>query len=255
MAKPPSLPDDIRPNFHGFPKEGLAFLRGLARNNDRAWFRERQETYEARVRFPMECLLAEFAPSCRPRGFPLQGHPRHGLFRIHRDVRFSKDKAPYKTHAGAVLTRSGRKGDPGLLYVHVEPGASFLAAGFYSTPRAFLHAWRTRIAEDPDGFLAIAAPFTRKGARYRLRSRSAVKTMPRGFSSLADSPVAEYLRWEHCMLVRDLPDQVLAGRALVAAVRGIGAAAGELLEFGWEVEASLRVGDPRPGAPRPAASR
>lgn len=243
---PPDLPDDVRPNFRGFPEEGLAFLRALARNNDRAWFRERRGIYEASVRFPMECLLAEFAPSCRPRAFPLQGHPRHGLFRIHRDVRFLKSKAPYKTHAGTVLTRTGRKGPPGFLYVHVEPGASFLAAGFYGTQRPFLRAWRTRIAEDPDGFLALTAPFRRKGARYRLASRSAVKTMPRGFSAHAGGPVAEYLRWEHCMLVRDLPDRVVAARTLAGEVRRIGGAAKPLLAYGWEVEASLRIEDPRP---------
>lgn len=194
----------------------------------------------------MECLLAEFAPSRRPRGFPLQGHPRHGPFRVHRDVRFSRNKDPYKTHAGAVLTRSGRKGSPGFLYVHVEPGASFLSAGFHATPRPFLHAWRTRIAEDPDGFLAVAAPFARRGARYRLRSRKAVKTMPRGFAAHAGGPVAEYLRWEHCMLARDLPDRTVTGRALVAEVRKLGEAATPLLEYGWEVEDSLRTDDPRP---------
>ena len=132
MAKTLEFPDDIRPDFPGFSPAAFTFLAGLAKNNDRAWFTARKDVYDSEIRFPMECLLGEFAASRRLPDFPVQGDPKRGMFRVHRDVRFAKDKSPYKTHAGAVLTRSGGKGDPGIVYIHIEPGACFLSAGFYA---------------------------------------------------------------------------------------------------------------------------
>ena len=178
MKKPLEFPADVRPDFQGFSAEAFAFLAALSENNERAWFKARKDLYDAEVKFPMECLLAEFAPGRAPDGFPLRGDPARGMFRIHRDVRFSKDKSPYKTHAGAVLTRSGSKGDPGLLYIHVQPGASFVSAGFYSPGKEFLHAWRTCIADRPEEFLDLVAPFAAPRGRYALRHRGALRTMP-----------------------------------------------------------------------------
>ena len=97
---------------------------------------------------------------------PLIGDPRRGIFRIYRDVRFSPDKRLYKTHAGAVLTRSGGKRDPGLLYLHVAPGESMVAAGFWHPEtRRLLNRLRRAIFDDPDGFLAIAERLAAAGTR------------------------------------------------------------------------------------------
>ena len=239
------FPDDIRPDFHGFSPQAFAFLDGLKKNNDRAWFRDRKETYDSEVKFAMECLLGEFSPARGPSPLPVRGDPKRGLFRVHRDVRFSKDKQPYKTHVGAVLTRSGGKGDPGLVYVHIEPGASFVSAGFYAPDREFLTAWRLRMAERPDEFLETVAPFTAPRARYTLRHRGALKTLPRGFAEHADSPVAEYLKWKHFLVSRPVTDRQAQSRALVDIVRETGAAAVPLLDYGWQVLETAYGDDPR----------
>ncbi len=238
MAKPLEFPDDVRPDFRGFSKEAFAFLEELERNNDRNWFKARKGIYDREVRFAMECLLAEFRAA-----EPVRGDPRRGMFRIHRDTRFSADKSPYKTHAGAVLTRSGGKGEPGLAYVHVQPGRSFVSAGFYAPDREFLHAWRRRIADKPEEFLELAG--TLRKPRHVFGHRGALKTMPRGFREHADGPVADYLRWKHFLVTRKVTDAQAGSRRLVGLVRETIDVAEPLLEFGWAVRETALEDDPR----------
>ena len=245
MAKTLSFPDDIRPDFQGFSATALSFLEELGKHNERDWFKPRKETYDNDLKFPMECLLGAFTSDRRPVGFPLQGDPKRGIFRIYRDVRFSKDKNPYKTHVGAVMTRSGGKGDPGLIYTHIEPGKSFLSAGFYSLDRDFLAAWRSRIAADPDRFLEIIAPFVKPRCKYFLRHRGALKTMPRGFREFADSPVADYLKWKHFLVGRLLTDKQVRSRKLLDQIHELADIAGPFLEFGWDVLETAYEDDPR----------
>src|SRR5256885_15211887 len=116
--------------FAGFRPAAFAFLNELRDNNDPAWFKPRKEVYDAEVLAPFRDLIVAVGAALREAELPLVGDPQRGIFRIYRDVRFSPDKRLYKTHAGAVLTRSGGKRDPGLLYLHLEPGGSMVAAGF-----------------------------------------------------------------------------------------------------------------------------
>lgn len=245
MNKSLDFPDDIRPDFQGFPPEAFRFLEGLRKNNERDWFKARKDTYDTDIKFSMECLLGEFTAARRPAGFPLLGDPKNGMFRIYRDVRFSKNKDPYKTHAGAVLTRSGGKGDPGIIYVHIEPGASFLSAGFYSLDKEFLSAWRARIAADPDGFLDLIAPFTKPRGKFFMRHRGALKTMPRGFQEHADSPVADYIKWKHFLDGRSLTDKQTQSRKLLDHIRELAEIAGPFLSFGWDIHETAYEDDPR----------
>ena len=93
--------------FTGFQPAALAFFRELRDNNDPAWFKPRKAVYETEVLAPFRELIVAVAAALREAGSPLIGDPKNGIFRIYRDVRFSPDKRLYKTHAGAVLTRSG----------------------------------------------------------------------------------------------------------------------------------------------------
>ncbi len=245
MAKTLDFPDDIRPDFQGFPPSALTFLENLGKHNERDWFKPRKDTYDNDLKFPMECLLGEFTSDRRPAGFPVKGDPKRGIFRIYRDVRFAKDKAPYKTHVGAVMTRSGGKGDPGLIYTHIEPGGSFLSAGFYSLDKEFLAAWRSRIAAEPERFLEVIAPFTAPRGKYGVRHRGALKTLPRGFKEFADSPIAEFLKWKHYLVSRPLTDKQVQSRKLLDHIRELADVAGPFLEFGWDVLETAYEDDPR----------
>src|SRR3954468_18386362 len=93
-------------SFPGFPKAALTFFRQLKRNNNRDWFNENKATYEQQVKAPMEqfvealnARLAAFAPHYITES-------RKAVYRIYRDTRFSADKTPYKTHAGALFRRA-----------------------------------------------------------------------------------------------------------------------------------------------------
>src|SRR5947209_1204110 len=142
--------------FSGFRPAAFAFFSELRDNNDPAWFKPRKAVYETEVLAPFRELIAAVGTALQEAGIPLVGDPRHGIFRIYRDVRFSPDKRLYKTHAGAVLTRSGHKRDPGLLYFHVAPADSMVAAGFWHPEPALLTRLRRAIMEDQEEFLAIA---------------------------------------------------------------------------------------------------
>ena len=108
-------------SFTGFDPADLAFLSGLAVHNDRDWFAANRAVYDERLKPALGALIADASTACARRGLPLGGDPAKSQFRIHRDVRFSKNKQPYKTHLSAVLTRDGLKMSPGMAYIHIEP--------------------------------------------------------------------------------------------------------------------------------------
>src|SRR5271166_2917370 len=167
--------------FAGFRPAAFAFLNHLRDNNDPAWFKPRKALYEAEVLAPFRELIAGVGAALDQAGLPLIGDPRRGIFRIYRDVRFSPDKRLYNTHAGAVLTRSGNKRDPGLLYLHVAPGESMVAAGFWRPEPALLARLRRAMLDDPEDFLAIADRLAAAGSP--LSSEERLSRVPRGFEA------------------------------------------------------------------------
>ncbi|MBM3271465.1 MAG: DUF2461 domain-containing protein, partial [Candidatus Sericytochromatia bacterium] len=135
----------------------FAFMRDLEDHNDRDWFTANKKRYEADLRDPclrlvavLGDLLAETCPQieCDPR--PVGG----SLFRIYRDVRFSRDKSPYKTHTGLHLRHRASTQDvhgPGI-YLHLEPGEVFLACGLWQQAAPTLGKIRDAIAADGDAW-------------------------------------------------------------------------------------------------------
>lgn len=98
-----------RPPFPGFSPEAFEFLRGLKQNNNRDWFTARKETYETELKEPLSLLLTDGARRLEQNDLPLTAHPKDSRFRIHRDLRFTDDKTPYKTNIGGVFDRSGHR--------------------------------------------------------------------------------------------------------------------------------------------------
>ena len=225
--------DDFPP-FPGFRDEAFAFLKGLARHNERDWFKPRKGTFEDEVQWPLRCLVADATRQAAHHGLPFSGDPQRALFRIYRDTRFSKDKRPYKTHASAVLSRTGRRKEPGGLYLHVEPQRSFLAAGFWNPETSVLRRWRTRIAHDSAAFLDVRDRLARSG--LALETREQLKRMPRGFEDYAETDAADVLRWKSFTTTRAFPDDALQTPAFTADVVQMMRDVRPLLEYGWELE-------------------
>jgi uncharacterized protein (TIGR02453 family) len=195
-----------------FSTATLHFLRGLARNNRKPWFESHRADYEAVVVAPMRELieemdvrLARFAPE-------VIGDPRRSMFRIYRDVRFSKDKAPYKTHAACWLYhRDGSRavgreaaGGGAGFYFQIGPGNCFVGGGMWMPPRETLARLRDAIAEDPRRFQRIVSD-RRVTRRFGGLDEDATLTrVPRGYA--ADHPAARWLRFQSFTLGRELTD-------------------------------------------------
>ncbi len=224
---------DTLPPFPGLRPEAFQFLRDLKTNNRRDWFKPRKAVLDDELLDPIRCLVVQVGREASARGLPLHGDPARSLFRIYRDTRFSTNKDPYKTHVGATLTRSGERDDPGGLYVHVEPGGCFLAAGFWAPPKALLTAWRERIAADPQGFLGVAEAV--EGAGLTLTTRESLKRMPRGYEALAESPAAAYLKWKGCIATQAVGEDALMTPAFAEDMLGFAEAARPLLDYGWRL--------------------
>ncbi|HJP59164.1 MAG TPA: DUF2461 domain-containing protein, partial [Gemmatimonadaceae bacterium] len=201
-----------------FSKRSLTFFRQLARNNQKAWFEAHRDEYENEVRAPMRELIeeldirfADFAPE-------IGGDPRRSMFRINRDIRFSKDKSPYKTHAAAWFhhrnaARSvGSEADAGSAgyYFHLEPaGRSMLGAGLWMPPRPQLNKLRDAIARDAKGFERMVQSLpSRFGG---LDDEAALKRMPRGF--VEDHPAAKWLKYQSFTTGRTLTDTQVTSKS------------------------------------------
>jgi uncharacterized protein (TIGR02453 family) len=240
--------------FAGFRAAAFEFLNQLRDNNDPAWFKPRKAVYEAEVLAPFRDLIIAVAAALHRDGLPLVGDPRRGMFRIYRDVRFSPDKRLYKTHAGAVLTRSGDKRSPGVLYLHVAPGESMVGAGFWHPEPGLLAKLRRAILVDADAFLSLAVQLERAG--HPLSTDERLSRPPRGFEAAKGTPAAEYVGWKSFTVHAALTDAEIQSPALVGRIIGIAHTVMPLLEWGWAaiddaVPAPVTIRGPARPLPKP----
>ena len=217
--------------FPGFRPAALRFLKGLSKHNDPVWFKPRKAVYEAEVLMPLRQLVGAVGAALEDRGLKLVGDPQRGIFRIYRYVRFSAEKRHYKTHAGAVLTRSGGRRDPGVLYVHVAPGESMVAAGFWHPEPLLLTRLRRAILDDPDGFLRVAGRLAAAG--HPIASDERLSRPPRGFEAAKGTPVEDYVCWKSFTARAKLSDAEMQSPSLVPRILGFAQTAWPLLEWGW----------------------
>lgn len=203
------MPDeDIFPPFNGFPKETIAFLKKLKRNNTREWFAAHKNEFEEQVKFPMQCFIVSLSPLFAEFAPEIDIDPKRSLFRIYRDTRFSKDKTPYKTHAAAHFVLRGMpKGLVGSgYYFHVEPGEVFLGAGIYIPDGEQIKKIRATISDRPEEFLAIINDniFVE---RFGTLNGNRLQRVPKGYA--ADHPMAEYLKLKQFFVGVTLTEDVI----------------------------------------------
>ena len=219
--------------FTGFPAEGLRFLKELKKNNDRDWFRERKAVYEETVQAPMALLVTEVAAECRKRGLMVAAKDKQPVMRVYRDVRFSPNKSPYKTHVGASLKPV--QAQVGEIYMHVSPEESFAAAGFWMPERGFLQAWRESMARD-EGKRFLAVEKSLKKAGLGLSTEGRLTRLPRGYDAHAESAIADGLRLTSFVAVRDLRQEECRSAELVDVICEFAMGAKPLLEYGWGLQ-------------------
>jgi len=193
MANTLPIDEQFFPPFDGFPRKGLEFLRRLKKNNNRPWFQKHKSEYEENVRFPMQCLISSLAERMADIAPEIEFNPKRSMFRIHRDVRFSKNKEPYKTNIAAVFSVRAKKqeGETPGLYVGIEPGEVFLGGGVYMPAGEQLKSYRRAIAEHPDSFLEVIGNRTFK-KNFGGIAGEKLQRCPLGFP--ADHPMIEHLK-------------------------------------------------------------
>ena len=191
--------------FQGFPDEGLAFYEGLEADNSKTYWTLHRPVYEDCVRAPMQALLDELAGEF--------GSPK--LFRPYRDVRFSNDKTPYKTHQGAVVNPAGR--GAGAWYVQVSADGLMVAGGCWRLESDQVARYRRAVTDDLQG-RRLADEVARLTSRGWTVGGDRLTRLPRGFD--VDDDRTELLRHRSLHVAKEFePEPWLHERAALDRVR------------------------------------
>jgi uncharacterized protein (TIGR02453 family) len=186
-------------------KKALEFLRKLSRNNNREWFEKNKTTYLS-IKEQFELFVADVLHEMIPYDESLSNlDPRKLTFRIYRDIRFSKDKTPYKTFLSAGMSAAGKgTGIPGY-YFQIEPGnKSMIASGLYLPSAENLSKIRQEIDYNGNNFKALLSEKKFKKTFGELWNGDKLKTMPKGYPK--DHPHIEYLKLKSFMAMHTFKD-------------------------------------------------
>lgn len=184
--------------FAGFPPEAFAFFEGLESDNSKTYWTANAPVWAASVKGPMEALLAS-----------LEGGPEaFNLFRMNRDLRFSKDKSPYKTMLGAVADEGGV-----VRYLHLSARGLLAATGTYLMAKDQLERYRKAVDDDRAGadLEGIVADVTQAGLQVGAGGENVLTTAPRGYPR--DHPRIELLRWKGAIASAETDDPAVVGSA------------------------------------------
>jgi uncharacterized protein (TIGR02453 family) len=200
-----------------FSDRSFRFLRSLARNNEREWFHAHKADYDTHVRQPFLALITDLQPALRDVSEHYRADPKTvggSLFRIHRDTRFSNNKAPYKNWQGARLFHARSKEvEAPSFYIHLQPGNCFIGAGLWHPEPDTLRRIRHFIVDNP-GSWAAAAHGTAFRKRFDLDDDEMLVRPPRGFP--ADFVHLDDLRRKNHVALRAIDDATMTGPRLLA---------------------------------------
>ena len=185
-------------------KTVINFIKELKENNNRDWFSAHKSAYleslEIFRSFAAELIsgISKFDPSLG------NLDAKDSIFRIYKDVRFSKDKSPYKTHFGCWMARGGRKSTNAGYYFHLEPGQSFMAAGVWMPPKEQLNLIREEIRYNPEPYLQLVNSIEKKSRYERGGKEDRLKKGPAGFPK--DFIHMEEVKYKHYIWSRSYSD-------------------------------------------------
>jgi uncharacterized protein (TIGR02453 family) len=210
--KIPLYPQKIFSMGTTIKKETLQFLKDLSAHNDREWFNKNKDKFVSANENFMEITQALITTVAAFDKAVVGLQAKDCVFRIYRDVRFSKDKSPYKTFFGAHLM--GREKGCGVAgyYFHMEPGKSFLAGGVHMTEPQNLKAIREEISEKGKTFLKIINENSFKN-NFKIEGEKLSK-VPQGFDK--EDPMAEYLKYKELMIHHHVKDKEIVASDFVS---------------------------------------
>jgi uncharacterized protein (TIGR02453 family) len=183
----------------------LKFLKQLAKNNQKEWFDANRKTYET-SKAEFEAIVKSVIDQCMVFDNQLAGlEAKKCLFRINKDVRFSKDKSPYKLNMGASINPGGKKSEIPGYYIHVQPGKSFLAGGSYQPTPDVLAAIRQEIDYNSTEIKKILNAKDFKTYFKELDQDGKLKTAPKGYEKT--HPEISLLQHRNFIMVHELTDE------------------------------------------------
>ena len=209
-------------------KSTLDFLKALKRNNNRDWFEKNREKYEA-AREDFASFVSKLIAELSKQDASLKGvTAKDSIFRIYRDVRFSKNKDPYKTNFGSVVCQGGRKSDKACFYIQVEPGNSFIAGGRWMPSTEHLNDIRKEIFYHTKDFKKILSDKTFKRI-FKELSDIKLKLAPKGFDK--NFPDLELLKYTSYIIETSLSDNAVTDKSLLGQCAKVHKAMLPLLNF------------------------
>jgi len=211
-------------------KKSFSMLRALKANNNREWFKERKEEFAERVQDPFLAIMEEASLRMKKCHFPMTGTKRT-MFRIYRDVRFSKDKSPYREHISGLLSPSGEKyQDLGQMYLHLDTDGGFIACGFYRLEPDMLNRIRDAIIEDDKEFDKIRKRLAKKG--FDFFDMGVLKRMPRGYQEYSEHMHADVLKRKSLIMFKRQTKQAWLDGSIVDEIVAVNKATADFFAFG-----------------------
>ncbi|MEL6202601.1 MAG: DUF2461 domain-containing protein [Pseudomonadota bacterium] len=228
--------------FQGFPEDTLKFLKALGFHQSREWFHENKKLYESAVKNPLGDMIEAASIQFEVDKIPLRANRKTSLYRVNRDIRFSKNKDPYNTHMSGLLTRNATKKEQGFVYVHISNEETFIASGFYGLDGAQLRAFRDLIIREPDNFRKIVKSMEKLG--YTMGEGGALKRLPAGFDKELPEDIQKWLKLKNFTFMDHFDQSVIYTPELIERMARLGKASIPFLEFGWRAIDPLREDAP-----------
>jgi len=197
----------------------LQFLKQLAKNNTKEWFDANRKKYEAAKADHMQSVQKIIDEFCKTDTTLSTLAAKDCLFRINRDIRFSKDKSPYKINFGAYINANGKKSMNAGYYLHIQPGESFVGGGMYQPDADALKKIRQEIDYNFDAFKNIINNKTFKAVYAKGISKDgdvSLSRPPKGYDD--DNPAIEFIKLKSVVAIAPLTDAQITDKKFVSTV-------------------------------------
>lgn len=214
----------------GFSSTSFTLLKSLHADNSKTWMEANREAVKEHLQAPFAFMLDCVTRELSDHDLRLSGSKKT-MFRLHRDIRFSKDKRPYNTHVSGLLTPSGTKSEKdGVVYAQLTIGGGFLAVGYYGLGAKELAPLRDKILEKSDEFKYLLSHLEQHN--LALNTENTLSSMPRGYSQYADHDYATYLKLKSFIIRSDLKESDWYETDMVKRITDFARITTPVIEFG-----------------------
>ncbi|UGY09219.1 DUF2461 domain-containing protein [Phyllobacterium pellucidum] len=229
------------PLFKGFGDKALPFLKALDFHQNREWFLENKELFEAHLYEPLGDLVEDLIARFEKAGLPFKGDRKKSQFRIKRDTRFAKDKSPYNRHLSALLSPDGSKWtETGCFYVCVgleDYRGCYAAVAWWQPKGELLTAMRKSIVTKPEKYRAMVEALRKNG--LELRDSDRLKRTPRGFDDVTDADLIEALRNRNFVVRHAIDPGAITAPELADDLFDFALRSRPLIDWGRSIEGTL----------------